>query len=151
IKKNSKAYIPYILTSIGMIIMFYNMCYLAFVKDIGYISDNESLRSMLYFGATITGIFSSIFLFYTNSFLIKQRKKEFGLFNILGMEKKHIGWIMFLETFIISLVSLVSGILGGILFSKFMELLLFKLINFKVVFGFEIPVAAVVITAVSFT
>ena len=151
IKKNSKAYIPYILTCVGTNIMFYNMCYLVVVKDMGYISDSGSLRYMLFLGAIITGIFAFIFLFYTNSFLIKQRKKEFGLFNILGMEKKHIARIMFLETLFISLVSLTTGILGGILLSKLMALLLFKLINFKVVFGFEIPIIAVIITIVLFS
>lgn len=146
IKKNSKNYIPYILTCIGTILMFYNMCYLVNVKDMGNVSDSGTLKYLLFLGAIITGIFAFIFLFYTNSFLIKQRKKEFGLFNILGMEKRHIVKIMFLETLFISLISLVVGILGGIAFSKLLALLLFKLINFNVVFGFEIPIKAVVIT-----
>lgn len=151
IRKNSRGYIPYILTCIGTIMMFYNMCYLVVVKDMGYISDSGSLRYMLFLGAIITGIFAFIFLSYTNSFLIKQRKKEFGLFNILGMEKRHISKIMFLETLFISAISLVVGILGGILFSKLIALLLFKLINFKVVFGFEIPVIAVIVTIALFS
>lgn len=150
IKKNSKAYIPYILTCIGTIIMFYNMIFLVVVKDMGPISNNGSLRFMLLLGTIITGIFSFIFLSYTNNFLIKQRKKEFGLFNILGMEKRHIAKIMFFETFFIGLISLVAGIVGGILISKLMILLLLKIINFKVVFGFEIPVAAVITTLVLF-
>ncbi len=151
IRKNSKAYLPYILTCIGTIMMFYNMCYLVVVKDIGYLSDSGSLRYMLFLGAIIIGVFSAIFLFYTNSFLIKQRKKEFGLFNILGMEKRHIIRIMFFETIFTAIISLVVGILGGILLSKLMILLLFRLIHFKVVFGFEIPLIAVIITIVLFS
>lgn len=151
IRKNSKAYLPYILTCIGTIMMFYNMCYLVVVKDIGYLSDSGSLRYMLFLGAIIIGVFSAIFLFYTNSFLIKQRKKEFGLFNILGMEKRHIIKIMFFETIFTAIISLVVGILGGILLSKLMALLLFRLIHFEVVFGFEIPLIAVVITIVLFS
>ncbi|MCR1898919.1 ABC transporter permease [Irregularibacter muris] len=144
IKKNSKSYIPYILTCIGMIIMFYNMCYLLIAKEIGY--DDASLRSILGFGTIVTGVFAFIFLSYTNRFLIRQRKKEFGLFNILGMEKRHISRVMLLETLMISTISLVIGVLGGIAISKLLALLLLRIINFDVVFGFEIPINAVLIT-----
>lgn len=143
IKKNGQTYIPYVLTCIATVMMFYNMCFLAVVKDIGNLSDSQSLRLILRFGAGVIGIFSAIFLFYTNSFLIKRRKKEFGLFNILGMEKKHIARIMFFETLFIAAISLAAGILAGILLSKLMVLLLFKIISFKVSFGFEIPLPAV--------
>lgn len=146
IKKNSRAYIPYILTSIGTIAMFYNMSFLTVAKDIGSMSDSASLRSILGLGAIVIGIFSLIFLFYTNSFLIKRRKKEFGLFNILGMEKKHIGKIMFYETVFTSLISLTAGLLSGILLSKLMILLLFKIISFEATFGFEVPAQAVAVT-----
>jgi len=150
IKKNSKTYFPYVLTCIGSIAMFYNMNYLASVKDIGYISDSESLRQILFFGAAVVGFFSFLFLFYTNSFLIKKRKKEFGIFNMLGMEKIHICRIMFYETIIISFISIVSGVFAGVLFSKLMTLLLLKIISFKVVFGFEIPISAISSTVMLF-
>ncbi|RBP59700.1 putative ABC transport system permease protein [Alkalibaculum bacchi] len=150
IKKNSRGYIPYLLTCIGTIIMFYNMCYLAVVKDIGHMSDSQSLRQMLFLGAIIIGIFSVIFLIYTNSFLIKQRKKEFGLFNILGMEKRHIAKIMIFETLFIAIVSFIIGILSGILLSKLIILLLFKILNYNVVFGFEVPITAVIATLLVF-
>lgn len=150
IKKNSQAYIPYILTCIGIIAMFYNMAFLTAAKDIGSISSSSTIRTILFFGETIIGIFSVIFLFYTNSFLIKRRKKEFGLFNILGMEKKHIAKIMFYETLFIALISLGIGIGAGILFSKLIILLLFKIISFKATFGFEVPLTAVSTTAMLF-
>lgn len=151
IKKNGKTYIPFILTCIGTIMMFYNMCFLVVVKDIGYLSDSGSLRSILFLGAIVIGIFSAIFLFYTNSFLMKRRKKEFGLFNILGMEKKHIARVMFFETLFIAMISLVVGVLTGILLSKLMILLLFKIISFEVTFGFEIPGPAVFSTFALFS
>ncbi|HBN84341.1 MAG TPA: cell division protein FtsX [Clostridiales bacterium] len=150
IKKNSQAYIPYILTCIGTIIMFYNMCFLATAEGLGVVSDHGSLRFVMVLGAIVIGIFSVIFLFYTNSFLIKKRKKEFGLFNILGMEKKHIARIMLWETVIVTMVSLVTGIFGGILLSKLMILLLFKIIAIDVPFGFEVPREAVLITVALF-
>lgn len=151
IKKNAQTYMPYVLACIGTIMMFYNMCFLAVVKDIGYISDSSRLRYILFLGAVVIGIFSVIFLFYTNSFLIKRRKKEFGLFNILGMEKKHVARIMFFETLFIALISLVAGVLAGILLSKLMILLLFKIISFEVTFGFEIPIPAVLSTFALFS
>lgn len=150
IKKNGQTYMPYMMACIGTIMMFYNMCFLAVVKDIGYISDSPTLRTILSFGAGVIGFFSVIFLFYTNSFLIKRRKKEFGLFNILGMEKKHIARIMFFETVFIALISIVAGVLLGILLSKLIILLLFKIVSFEVTFGFEIPLSAVLFTIVLF-
>lgn len=151
LRKNAKTYIPYLLTCIGTILMFYNMNFLVHVKEMGEISDSASLRSLLSFGAYVIAIFSVIFLFYTNSFLVKARKKEFGLFNILGMEKKHIAKVMFYETLITSFLSLTIGILGGILFSKLMILLLFKIIAFEVTFGFEVPSLALISTVMLFS
>ncbi len=146
IKKNYKTYIPYMLTCIGTIMMFYNMVYLVVAKSIEIVSDSGSLRQILFLGAIVIGIFSLIFLFYTNSFLIKKRKKEFGLFNILGMEKKHISKIMFYETVITSSITLTVGILSGILLSKLIILLLFKIISIDATFGFEIPITAILAT-----
>lgn len=126
--------------------MFYNMYFLVVAKDIGSVSDSGSVRYILFLGAIVIGVFSLIFLFYTNSFLIKRRKKEFGLFNILGMEKKHVAKIMFHETIITAAISLISGLILGILISKLMILLLLKLISFEATFGFEIPTIAVLIS-----
>lgn len=146
IKKNYRTYVPYIITCIGTIMMFYNMCYLSVAKDIGSVSDSGSVRQILFLGAIVIGIFSLIFLFYTNSFLIKRRKKEFGLFNILGMEKKHIAKIMFYETAITAIVTILVGISLGILLSKLMLLLLFKIMLSVAPFGFEVPLTAILAT-----
>jgi len=149
-KKNSKTFIPYLLTCIGTIMMFYNMVFLVVAKDISSVSDSGSVRYILFLGSIIIGVFSLIFLFYTNSFLIKRRKKEFGLFNVLGMEKKHISKIMFYESLYTALVSITTGLVAGILLSKLMILLLFKLISFDATFGFEIPIIAVLISIALF-
>ena len=148
IRKNYQTYIPYILSCIGMIIMFYNMNFVSYAKEIG--TDHASLRMILKLGILVVAFFSIIFMFYANSFLIKRRKKEFGLFNILGMEKKHIAKIMFYETAIICLGCLAAGIVSGIILSKLMILLLLKIISFKVSFGFEVPPVAVITTVVLF-
>jgi len=148
IKKNTKMILPYMIASICTIMMFYNMRFLPVAKLIG--SESESLRVLLGLGCYVIGIFSVIFLFYTNSFLIKQRKKEFGLLNILGMEKKHIALVMFFETLYTSLISLAAGILGGILISKLILMLLLRAVSFDVAFGFEIPVKAILTTLALF-
>lgn len=142
IRKNSKTYIPYMLTCIGTVMMFYNMRFLTISETIGIVHDSSSLKQVMAFGSFVIAIFSLIFLFYTNSFLIKKRKKEFGLFNILGMEKKHISRIMFYEVLITFVITISAGILLGILLSKLIILILFKLIQFDALFGFEISTTA---------
>ena len=100
IKNNRKFYLPYFLASVGIIAMFYIISFLSVNEDIRLIS--ASLAIIMEMGVVIMAIFSFIFLFYTNSFLMKRRKKEIGLYNILGMEKRHIGKILIIENVIVS-------------------------------------------------
>ena len=90
ISKNRKFYFPYILTCICMVMMFYIVAYLAMSADFSGVFGGDMLQSMLGFGVFVIGIFSLIFLYYTNSFLIRRRQKEFGLYNILGMGKRNL-------------------------------------------------------------
>ncbi len=143
IKKNGKFYFPYILTCIGTVAMFYIMCFIKTNEGINKMPGSESLRSMMNAGSVVIAIFSAIFLFYTNSFLIKRRKKELGLYNILGMEKHHIAIVMFYETVITGITSIISGLFTGILLSKLTFMAFFKLLSFKVPFGFSISVSGV--------
>ena len=89
-------------------------------------------------------------MLYTNSFIIKRRKKELGLYNILGMEKKHIAKVLFFETIYVSIITVLSGLVLGMLFNKLVFLGLLKLLGQSVVFGFEVPYGAVINTAVLF-
>lgn len=148
LKKNSKIYLPYLLTCSGTIMMFYIMLFITFNK--GVMEFSESLSFLLMLGCYVIGIFSAIILFYTNSFLIKQRKKELGLFNILGMGKMHIGFVMAIENLYVAIITLVSGLASGILFSKLMLMLLMKLLSFEVTFGFEISPFAIGVTCLLF-
>ena len=109
IKNNRKFYLPYFLASIGIIGMFYIIAFLAISEGIEEMS--AALAMIMSFGVVVMGIFAFIFLFYTNSFLLKRRKKEIGLYNILGMEKKHIGKILIIENVVISLSSIILGLL----------------------------------------
>jgi len=144
IKKNSKIYIPYILSCAGTVILYYVLYALYVNKDIEKVAGSEHLKSILSLGTYVIAIFSVIFLFYTSSFLIKRRKKEFGLFNILGMEKKHISKIMLFETLYIAIISLAIGISGGIVLNKLMYLILLKLLNFEAQMRFHISVSAII-------
>ncbi len=142
IKNNRKFYLPYFLASIGIIGMFYIIAFLALNRGIEEMS--QSLAMIMSFGVVVMGIFAFIFLFYTNSFLMKRRKKEIGIYNILGMEKKHIGKILIIENVIISFSSIVIGLLCGILFSKLIYLFLSWVFGVTPPFGIEVSWLAVI-------
>lgn len=150
IKKNSKTYLPFIITCICTISMFYIMHEISINKGLDGASGSESLKMILRLGTIIIGIFSAIFLFYTNSFLIKRRKKEIGLYNVLGLEKKHIAKVLFFEFIYTSVFSLVAGLVLGMILDKLMFLLLLKLLKFKVAFGFTISVPSIIKTLMLF-
>lgn len=151
IKKNGKFYFPYMLTCVGTIAMFYIMCSITFNDGLNSIPHNDSLKIILHLGCTVIGLFSVIFLLYTNSFLMKRRKKEFGLFNILGMEKRHISKIMTYETLIISFISVLLGITVGILFGKLIMMALFKFLSFKVSINSSISSKGLIISVILFS
>ncbi len=143
IKKNAKTYVPYLLSCIGTITMFYMMSSLTESESISELPIAGSLKAFLSMGVGIIGFFAVLFLFYTNSFLVKRRKKEFGLFNILGMEKRHISKVLFFETVYTTVASLVLGIGIGIIFGKAMYLFLLRILNFDVEMGFSIPLQSI--------
>nr|WP_305146637.1 ABC transporter permease [Anaerovorax odorimutans] len=105
---------------------------------------------MLEFGCGIVGIFSAIFLFYTNSFLIKQRKKELALYNILGMAKRHVGKVFLLETLITSVLSLVIGLLSGIILGKLAFLLVLKIMQVTIPMKYVFSLPACLTTVIVF-
>lgn len=96
----------------------------------------DTLAYMLTFGSVVVGIFALIFLFYTNSFLLKRRKKEFGVFNILGMEKSHLAKTIAWENFYVMIISIAGGLILGIALDKAMYLLLAQLIEVEIRLGF---------------
>ena len=140
ISKNRKFYFPYILTCICMVMMFYIVAYLAMSADFSGVFGGDMLQSMLGFGVFVIGIFSLIFLYYTNSFLIRRRQKEFGLYNILGMGKRNLVKILLWENILTAVVSIAAGLAFGILFSKLAEMAAVKILGGKT--GFDMHVAA---------
>lgn len=148
IKNNRKFYLPYFLASVGVIAMFYIICFLSVNEGIQAMA--PSLTVIMEFGVWIMAIFSFIFLFYTNSFLMKRRKKEIGLYNILGMEKKHIGRILVVENVFVSGTSIVLGLFCGVLFSKLIHLFLGRIFDVAPAFGVEISTVALARSGILF-
>lgn len=143
IKKNKKLYLPYILTCIGMIMMFYIISYLSHSEPVSKLRGGDTVQSTLQFGAGVIGVFSLIFLFYTNSFLIRRRKKEFGLYNILGMNKWNIASILVWETLIIFAGSFIGGTVLGVAVSKLTELGLVNMMKGDVSYPLTISVKSI--------
>lgn len=127
LKSNRQFYIPY--TLIGMIsaMLFYCMRAIQGNEGISNMRGADVLSVILTFGVVIIGICVCIFLFYTNSFVMKRRKKELGMLNILGMEKKHIMRVLIWEALILYAVSLGGGLVIGITFNKILTMFLYKL------------------------
>lgn len=151
IKKNARFYFPYLLTCIATVAMFYVMCMISGNDGIAKMPGSEALSTIMMFGTIVVGIFSVIFLLYTNSFLMKRRKKELGLFNILGMGKRHIARILFNETLITGSATIIIGLIFGVVFSKLIFLVLFKIIRFDVPMGFAFSQSSLIITTILFS
>lgn len=150
IRKNKRLYIPYILTCVGMVTMFYIITFLQKSETVGAMRSGSTVQKILSFGIIVIAVFACIFLFYTNSFLMKRRKKEFGLYNILGMGKRNIGIILVWESLIIALFSLAVGLFIGIAISKLAELALVNILNGAVKYSFSISPLAIVMTVAVF-
>lgn len=150
IKKNARTYIPYIITCILTVAMYYIMKSLSKNDGLNNILGAGTVTYTLELGSRITAIFAFIFLFYTNSFLTKNRKKEFGLFNVLGMEKKHIAKIIAYESIYVTLISLAGGFIAGILLDKLMYLVITRIIKSEIALGFYISKEAILYTLILF-
>ena len=143
ILKNKRMFVPYIFTCTGMVMMFYIIIFLAVSDALSPLIGVETIRQIFALGSWVIAIFAGIFLFYTNSFLIRRRKKEFGLYNILGMGKRNIARILFWETLIIAVLSIGIGLLAGILFSKLAELGLVNIMHGEVTYDLSISMLAI--------
>lgn len=138
IQNNRKTYIPYIIAFVWNVAFVYIMHAISMSPDLGNIYGGTNLKLLLVTGNWIICIFSVIFLLYTNSFLIKRRKKEIGVYNILGLGKKHIRRMLFVETVLLYIVGSIVGSMIGIIMNKLIFALLLRLLKFPVPFGFFI-------------
>lgn len=156
IKNNRRFYVPYILTVIGTTAAFYILSALFFDPGRYELAGNTTngaayVQSFMMIGMLFLGIFSFIFLIYTNSFLMKRRQKEIGLYNVLGMGKGNIAAILFFEALYVVILGVGGGLAAGILLHKLCTLILYRLIHFPAPFGISVQPAAVALTALIFT
>lgn len=148
LKNNKKSYIPYILASAFSVMMYFIMDNL--YRNRSLVEKGSPLAIMLSYADAVLLIFSIIFLFYINSFLIKRRKKELGIYNILGMGKGHLGKMLFLESVITTVASIIGGILAGILLSKLVYLILLKILHMGGKIEYRISLASTGMTTILF-
>ena len=145
-RKNSKLYLPYSLACIGMTAMFYILMHLAYSPALELLSSSGEVSTILRLGSFVIGVFSLLFLFYTNSFLVRRRFKEFGLYNVLGMNKGNISRVLAWEALINALISLVGGLFLGIALSKLAELGLVNIMGGKTDLNLRVSVNALEFT-----
>ncbi len=150
IKNNRKFYLPYLLMGIFTVAMYYIMCAINGNEGLDTMPSAGNVKLIMTLGTIVIGIFGTIFIFYTNSFIIKRRKKEIGIYNILGMEKRHIFRVLFLETVFLGITAVVCGLVTGIVFNKLMCMLLYQLLGYDAGIGFYVSVSGVTNTALLF-
>lgn len=150
LNKNRRLYIPYLLTCMFTVAMFYIVKSLSLNPGLSDMVGDTTMTFTMDFGCVVIGLFALIFLFYTNSFLMKQRKKEFGLFHILGMEKNHLYHLLAWENLYAAISTLATGLLVGIALDKAMFLLVSRMVGGKIPLGFFLSKRAVVETIVLF-
>lgn len=138
IRKNGKIYFPYLAACIFVVMVYYLIGFLSSDPVIREMEGGAQMQIILSLGTGVMGIFSVIFLFYTNSFLMKRRKKELGMYHVLGMDRKNIAVVLIWENLMTAGISLGGGILGGILFSKLGQLAMIYLLGGKADFSFSI-------------
>ncbi len=150
IRKNKRLYIPYIMTCVGMVMMYYIILFLTKSPVIQQLPGSITLQSLLEVGSWIIAFFSMLFLFYSNSFLVRRRKKEFGLYNVLGMGKRNISKIMLWDSCIVAVIALGAGTGLGIVLSKLFELGMANLMSGQISYEFTISFDGIVKTWIIF-
>lgn len=146
IKNNKTLYIPYIITSSITIFMFYIFLAIQNNQDILQSRGGAYIKMVLDLGTYIIGIFSVIFLIYTNKFLVRNRDRELGLINMLGVDKKGISKIMIYENVILTIINLVIGIFSSLIFSTAIFLLISRFMSLKITEYIYIDFASIVKT-----
>lgn len=136
--RNGQFYGPYLLTCAVTAAMYYILQFLSLNEGLDGVRGAMYLRSFAAMGCFVAAVFSLILLLYANSFVMKRRQRELGLYNILGLEKRHIVRMCFWETLFCAAASILGGLAAGVLFSKLVLLVLLKLARFPVQFGFSV-------------
>ncbi|MFC4619808.1 FtsX-like permease family protein [Camelliibacillus cellulosilyticus] len=151
IKRNLKNYMVYFVSMIFSILIYYTFTSLEYNSQIKAASDaSKKIASAFQFSSVLLILFVAVFIIYSNGFFTRKRKKEVGLYSLLGLRKKQIGKMLFYENLAMGIVSLIIGILLGALLSEVFLVLLLKLMHLNLHVRFEVPLAAILNTAIVF-
>ena len=148
ITKNKRLYLPFLLTCVGMVMMTYILLSLASSPVLKTFPGGDVMPMILSMGSFVMAAFAVLFLFYTNSFLIRRRNREFGLYNILGMGKGNLARVLAWESVMMALVAIVGGEALGIALGKLFELVLVNIVGGSVQMDFTVSVPATAMTAI---
>lgn len=145
-KQNRRLYLPYLLTCTGVTAMFYILMGLSVSSVLPQMSGGRSTALIMSLGSVVIAFFALIFLFYTHSFLIRRRSREFGLYNVLGMGKGNIARILLWETLLSCGATTFIGLALGILLSKLAEVALLKLLHLRIAYTFTVSIPSLLLT-----
>lgn len=148
--RNGQFYLPYLLSCGGTACMYYIVVYLTHSQIIANVRGAEYIQTLMMLGTIVVALFSVVLTLYANNFVMKRRRRELGLYNVLGMEKRHIAHLMLWETLLCALTAIAGGIVAGILFSKLILLILLRAVRIGVQFGYEISPEGIVQTIILF-
>lgn len=151
ITKNKPVYFPFFLTNVLSVMVFFVMASIQNQSFISTLPGSYIFVEFLKVGVVLTGLFAGVFLLYTNQLLIRQRKKELGLYNIFGLEKKHIARVLCYESLTLTVTSLMAGIILGLCLGKMFYLILLKLLHLDSGIAFNFSKLALIQTIVCFT
>ena len=150
IRKNRKTYLPYMVSAIGMVMMFFLTINLSMDPQVATFEEGNWVQLILRLGAIVIALFSVIFLFYTNSFLMKRRKTELGLYHVLGMGKTHIARVLLCENLLTAIISIGVGAIGGMVFSKAAQVLLLRMMGKRIDYVFTLQPPALAYSVILF-
>ena len=149
-KQNRRLYLPYLLTCTGVTAMFYILMGLSVSSVLPQMSGGRSTALIMSLGSVVIAFFALIFLFYTHSFLIRRRSREFGLYNVLGMGKGNIARILLWETLLTYAGTTVVGLALGVALSKLAELGLMNLLRSQISYTFTVNIKSLLVTLALF-
>lgn len=150
-RSNRKLYLPYLITCIGMVLLYYIVDFLSLSEGVSNLPGGQFIQEMLGLGSWIIALFAGIFLLYSSSFLMRRRKKEFGLYNILGMGKRNISLVLLWESVITAVISIVVGLFVGVALSKLAELCIVNIVGGDTTYALTISSSSLVIALIIFT
>ena len=145
-KQNRRLYLPYLLTCTGVTAVFYILMGLSVSSVLPQMSGGRSTALIMSLGSMVIAFFALIFLFYTHSFLIRRRSREFGLYNVLGMGKGNIARVLLWETLLSCGATTLIGLALGILLSKLAEAALLNLLHLQIAYTFTVSIPSLLVT-----